>query len=106
MKSGGQYNVWIYFEVICGAYGLPQSGKLANDLLCTWLNKAGYFEAPTTAGLWKHSWRPIQFVLIVDDFGVEYVGKQHVDHLLGVLNEYYEMSEDWSGSKFAGINLT
>ena len=100
-----KHNGWAYFEVIRGAYGLPQSGKLANDLLRTRLNKAGYFEAPTTAGLWKHSWRPIQFVLIVDDFGVKYVGKQHANHLLRVLNEYYEMSEDWSGSKFAGIDL-
>ena len=26
-------------------------------------------------------WRPIQFCLVVDDFGVEYVGKKHADHL-------------------------
>ena len=24
---------WVYFKVVHGAYGLPQSGKLANDLL-------------------------------------------------------------------------
>ena len=100
-----EHNGWCYFEVIRGAYGLPQSGKLANDLLRRRLNKAGYFEAATTPGLWKHTWRPIQFVLIVDNFGVEYVGRKHADHLLGVLNQYYEMSEDWSGSKFAGIHL-
>jgi len=96
---------WVYFAVVRGAYGLPQSGKLANDLLRKRLNAAGYHEAATTPGLWRHVWRPVQFVLIVDDFGVEYVGRKHADHLLGVLNQHYEMSEDWDGSKFAGIDL-
>jgi hypothetical protein len=42
----------------------------------------GYYEAESTPGLWRHKWRPIQFCLIVDDFGVEYVGIEHFDHLL------------------------
>ena len=32
---------WIYFKILRGWYGLPQSGKLANDLLRTRLEKAG-----------------------------------------------------------------
>ena len=40
-----------------------------------------------------------------DTLTVKYVGRQHADHLLGVLNEHYEMSEDWEGKKFAGIDL-
>ena len=52
-------NGWIYFEILRGFYGLPQSGRLANDLLCTRLDKAGYYEAATTHGLWSHKWRPI-----------------------------------------------
>ena len=35
------YKGWVYFKVIKGYYGLPQSGKLANDLLRKRLNKAG-----------------------------------------------------------------
>ena len=97
---------WVYFAVVRGAYGLPQSGRLANDLLRKRLNAAGYHETATTPGLWRHVWRPVQFVLIVDDFGVEYVGRKHADHLLGVLNQHYEMSEDWEGKKFAGIDLS
>jgi hypothetical protein len=96
---------WVFFEVVRGAYGLPQSGKLANDLLRKRLNAGGYHEAATTTGLWRHTWRPIQFVLIVDNFGVEYVGKQHARHLLDILSHHYEMSEDWKGNKFAGIDL-
>ena len=68
-------NGWIYFEILRGCYGLPQSGRLTNELLRTCLEKAGYCEAATTPGLWSHKWHPIQFFLLVDDFGVKYVGK-------------------------------
>ena len=56
-------------------------------------------------GLWKHVTRPVAFSLVVNDFGVKYVGRKHADHLLSVLNQHYEMSEDWEGKKFAGIDL-
>ena len=36
-------------------------------------------------GIWRHKWRPIQFYLIVDEFDVEYVGKQHADNLATIL---------------------
>ena len=76
---------WIYFEIRRGCYGLPQSGMLANKQLRVRLEKEGYYEARTTPGLWRHKWRPIQFCLVVDNFGFEYVGKQHADHLATIL---------------------
>ena len=42
--------------------------------------------------------------LIFDDFGIEYVGEKHAHHLHQVLQEYYEISEYWKGTKFAGID--
>ena len=48
---------WIYFKIISRCVGLKHSVKLANELLCTRLDKAGYYEASTTPGLWKHKWR-------------------------------------------------
>ena len=83
--SKSAQNGWIYFEILCRCYGLAQSGRLANDLLHTRLEKAGYYEAATTPGLWCHKWRPIQFVLLVDDFGIKYVGKEYALHLLKTL---------------------
>ena len=97
---------WIYFEITKGVYGLKQSGKLANDLLTERLNKHGYYQCATTPGLWRHKWRTIVFVLIVDDFGIEYCEKRHADHLLTALQETYQVTTDWTGSKFAGIDLT
>ena len=43
--------------------------------------------------------------LIVDDFGIEYVGGKHTHHFRQVLQEHYEISKDWKGEKFAGIDL-
>jgi len=96
---------WVYFAVVRGCYGLPQSGRLAHDLLSERLDDAGYYETATTPGLWRHRWRPIQFVLIVDDFGVEYVRKKDADHLAKILKAHHKISQDWEGKKFSGINL-
>ena len=63
------------------------------------------FEAATTPGLWRHKWRPIQFCLLVDDFGIKYVGEKHALHLKAALLQHYEISEDWEGKKFVGIDL-
>jgi hypothetical protein len=87
-------------------YGLPQAGLLANKLLARRLTKYGYFQAEHTPGLWKHTWQPIQFALVVDDFGVEYAKKEHAQHILDALNKHYEaVSKDWQGSIFCGFKL-
>ena len=78
---------------------------MANNLLPTRLEKAGYYEAATTPGLWCHKWRPIQFVLLVDNFGIKYVGKEHALHLLKTLEVEYDITTDWEATKFARIDL-
>jgi hypothetical protein len=77
----------IYIEANCGMYGLPQEGLLANELLEKRLNKRGYFQSKLIPGLWKHEWRPVQFTLVVDDFGIKYVGKEHALHLKTMLED-------------------
>ncbi len=44
------------------------------------------------------------FCLIVNDFGVEYVGIKHFDHLLGVLQWYHQVQTNMAGNKIAGLN--
>jgi hypothetical protein len=72
---------WVYIEIRKGMYGLKQAGLIANQLLQTRLAPFGYYPAHHTPGLWLHITRPISFTLVVDDFTVKYVGKQHVEHL-------------------------
>ena len=47
-----EHNGWIYFEITKGVYGLKQLGKLASDLLTERLDPHGYYQCPTTPGLW------------------------------------------------------
>ena len=88
-----------------GMYGLPQSGLLANELLEKRLNKRGYHQSKLVPGLWKHKWRPVQFTLVVDDFGVKYVGKEHAQHLKDTLEENYTVTTEWEGKRYIGITL-
>jgi hypothetical protein len=60
----------IYIVANCGMYGLPQSGLIANKLLEKRWNEHGYRQSKLVPGLWGHNTRPIQFTLVVDDFGV------------------------------------
>ncbi len=39
----------------------------------------------------------------MDDFGVEYVGIQHFNHLLDLLKKYHGVQFNMAGDKFAGI---
>ena len=48
----------------------------------------------------------MQFSLVVDDFGVKYVGKEHADHLIKTLEGHYDkISVDWEGKLYCGITL-
>ena len=69
-------------------YGIPEAGRLANDLLRAILKKYGYIEATHTPGYWKHMWKPISSTLIVDDFGFKYTNKRHVDELLKIMSQW------------------
>jgi len=94
----------VYVEISKGMYGLPQAGIIAQELREKRLLKHGYKQSQHTPGLWTHKWRPICFSLIVDDFGVKYVGKEHAEHLINALGDY-EVEIDWEGKKYGGIDL-
>ena len=84
----------MYWEIRKAIYGLPQAGLLANQQLKKYLKPAGFYEVAHTPGLWKHRTRPIQFTLIVDDFGVKYVRKEDAQNLINALKENYTISDD------------
>ena len=41
----------------------------------------------------------------MDNFVIEYAGKQHALHLLRIIEQNYDIVADWEGKKFAGIDL-
>merc|ERR1711966_444523 len=95
----------LYVKCVKGMYGLPHAGIIAQNLLEKRLNKAGYHQSDMTPGFWKHEWCPVSFSLIVDDFGVKYVGDEHAKHLIKVLEESYTVTQDWEGEKYSGITM-
>jgi hypothetical protein len=99
-------NGFVYMEIRKGMYGLPQAGILANKLLKARLAPHGYFKQPHTPGLFTHVSRPVWFNLTVNDFGIKYVGDEHLQHLFTTLKQYYKIVEDISGSLYCGITLT
>jgi hypothetical protein len=96
---------WVYIKVIRGMYGLPQAGSLGHDLLEERLNKEGYYQSQIVPGLWSHKTKPIRFVLVVDDFGIKYLNKEDLDHLIKSLEKYYEVTVDLAGKEYVKIEL-
>jgi hypothetical protein len=96
---------WVYIEIRKGMYGLKQAGLIANQLLRNRLEPFGYYPARHTPGLWLHKTRPISFTLVVDDFAVKYVGKQHAEHLRNELLQTYELTIDWMVTVCFGMTL-
>ena len=95
----------IFMEVSKGMYGLPQAGLLAQELLQERLAVHGYHQSKIIPGLWKHETRPIVFTLVVDDFGVKYVNKEDAEHLMSVIQQDYDVTEDWEGERYIGMHL-
>eukprot|EP00804_Cyclotella_cryptica_P008215 CCRYP_015150-RB/>CCRYP_015150-RB protein AED:0.19 eAED:0.17 QI:0/0/0/1/0/0/2/0/720 len=96
---------YVYVRIQKGMYELPQAGIIAQQLLEKRLVAEGYHQSTITPGFWKHNWRPISFALCVDDFGVKYVGREHADHLLKTLNQFYQTSQDWNGTRYLGLTF-
>ncbi|KAL7474923.1 hypothetical protein ACHAW6_000867, partial [Cyclotella cf. meneghiniana] len=94
----------LFLEILKGVYGLPQAGLLAQELLEKQLNKHRYFQSTRTPGLWTPKWQPVQFTLVVDNFGIKYVDKDNLHHLTAILQEHYKISIDKTGSQYVGID--
>jgi hypothetical protein len=90
-------------------YGLPNAGIIAQQLLEKRLEQHGYKQSKFTPGLWSHEWRPIQFTLVVDDFGVKYIGDEHAEHLIRCVQEHYKLTHDLNkeeqGNLYCGVTM-
>ena len=84
-------------EIRKGIPGLKKAGRIANYRLQMHISKFGYAPVAFTPSLWKHATKNIIFSLVVDDFGVKYVGKDNTDHLIQALKKLYTVSINWYG---------
>ena len=105
LRDKADENGYVYVEVRKGMYGLPQAGILAQELLEERLAKHGFSQSKVVPGYWKHKTLPIDFTLVVDDFGVKYVGKENAMYLINILRQHYEIAIDWTGNKYIGLTF-
>ena len=69
------------------------------------LTKHGYHELPHTPGLFCHETRQIWFTLVVEDFGIKYVGEEHFCHLIQTLEKHYRITVNKNGEHYLGMTL-
>ncbi len=98
-------NGYLYCKICQGMYGLPQAGIIAQELLENRLKEHGYTQMETTPGLWTHEWCPIIFSLVVDNFGVKYIGEEHAQHLLQMMQKYYTCLFKKKGERYCGLTI-
>ncbi len=72
----------LYFWRYASGLGTPASGYISQQLLRKHLKikMHGYYKCVNTPGLWQHATKPITFSLVINNFGIKYVGKEHADH--------------------------
>jgi hypothetical protein len=95
-----QYNLtrhvlhgFVHLEMRRAVWGLPQAGILVNKCLKQKLAPFGYYESTNTPGLWLQDTRPILFTWVVDDFRVEYVNSNNMQHLIASIKENYSLTK-------------
>ena len=98
-------NGFIYLEIRRSVYGLPQSCRLANDYPNNKLAPEGYYKVTHTPGLQKKISHPVAFSLVIDNFGIKYVGKEHADHLIRSLKKEFTIIKDLDIILYCGITL-
>ena len=69
------------------------------------LDTKGYYEAAAPPRPLSPQMAPVIFCLTVDDFGIEYVGKQYAQHIFSTVQELYMVTIDSEGKKYADIDL-
>ena len=96
---------FVYMEIRKGMYRLPQAGKLAHEKLEKLLVSRDYHPTPHTPGLWTHKRKDINFLLVVNDFGVKYTKESDVQELIQLLCTTYTVTTNFTGVKCCGLTL-
>ena len=48
---------------------------------------------------------PISFTLVADELGIKHMRKEAGQHLIETIRKQCEMSTDWNGKKYLGLEL-
>ena len=96
---------YVYCIILRGMYSLKQAAILAYRRLVAHLRLHGHYPCEGTTGLWCHKTLPTKFALCVNDFMVKYFHKDDAMYLIQALQAKYEITQDWSGENFCGLQF-
>ena len=96
---------YIYVKIVKRMYGLKQAAILAYQQLVANLKQDWYAPLERTDSYWGHTTLPIKFCLCVNDFGIKYISKQNLNHLITSLVKNYKISTNYSGMNYCGLTL-
>ena len=96
---------WVYLDIRKGILGFKQSGRIANGRIKSHLAHFGFAPVPITPALWKHTTKPIIFSLVIDDFGVKYIGKENANQIIQYLQKLYTIYINWTGSLLCRLTI-
>ncbi len=84
----------------------PTSGGCHSGALGKKAEGAQLQQSKTMPGLWTHEWHPISFSLVVDNFGVKYIGEKHTQHhLIQTVQKYYTCLFEKEGERYCGLTI-
>ena len=86
-------------------YGLKEAGIIACKALIKQLAPYGYQPVWYTLEIWTYVSKNIKLTLAVDDFSIKYDNKADVEHLFHALRDKYNISIDWTGRHYCGLNI-
>ena len=78
---------YVYYEIKGEIYGVVQAGQIENLDLVKHLKTHCNFPLKQIPSLWFHKTKSIIFTLVVDDFIIKYIKKEHIDHLFKAVEE-------------------
>jgi len=95
--------VWI--KIVKVMYGLIQAGIIANQELRAYLKPYGYDPVGHTPVLWRCTHRDSIFILVVDDFLIQYTDLRNAYYFINALQHKYDITIDWEAKTYIGISL-
>ncbi len=98
-------NGYVYCKIRQGMYGLLQAGIIPRELLAKRLKEHGYNQSKTTPGLWTHEWCTITFSLVVNNFGLKYIGEAHAQHLIQAVQKHYTCLFEKEGERYCRLTI-
>ena len=96
---------YVYVEINEVMYGIKQAAFIAYQQMFKHLDGHGYYPIPFATGLWADRTLKTKFCLCVDYFGIKFFSQQDANHLLTALRHKYDVTVEWTGESYLGIDI-